>query len=50
MEMIDEKLIDQVIAQIVADIEAGDTTALSELLMRVNENVLKSYLPEEMAK
>ena len=41
-----DELIDRVIGQIYIDIESGDITALEELLKRVPEQVLESYLPE----
>ena len=41
-----QELIDLVLEQIAQDFAAGDLTALEELLRRVPEAVLKSYLPE----
>ena len=41
-----QKLIDLVINQIKSDIEAGDVTAIEELLKNVDEAVLKSFLSE----
>ena len=43
------RLIDLVIEQIRLDFENGDLTALEELLVQLDDNVLKSYLPEETA-
>ena len=46
MEM-QKSLVDRVISQIAIDIMQGtDLTALEELLKRVPEKVLESYLPE----
>jgi hypothetical protein len=45
MEM-QKSLIDRVITQIELDIQSLDLTALEELLKRVPEQVLESYLPE----
>lgn len=45
MEM-EKTLIDRVITQIELDLQTGDLTALEELLKRVPEQVLESYLPE----
>jgi hypothetical protein len=45
MEM-EKTLIDRVITQIELDIQSLDLTALEELLKRVPEKVLESYLPE----
>ena len=45
MEM-EKPLIDRVITQIELDLQTGDLTALEELLKRVPEQVLESYLPE----
>ena len=45
MEM-EKTLIDRVITQIELDIQSLDLTALEELLKRVPEQVLESYLPE----
>ena len=45
MEM-QKSLVDRVISQIEIDMRGYDLTALEELLKRVPEQVLKSYLPE----
>jgi hypothetical protein len=45
MEM-EKPLIDRVITQIEIDMRGDDLTALEELLKRVPEKVLESYLPE----
>jgi len=45
MEM-EKTLIDRVITQIELDMRGDDLTALEELLKRVPEKVLESYLPE----
>jgi hypothetical protein len=45
MEM-QKPLIDRVITQIELDMRGDDLTALEELLKRVPEKVLESYLPE----
>lgn len=42
-----QKLINAVIEQIKKDIEAGDVTALDELLYYVPKKILIQYLPEE---
>ena len=47
--MNDQKLIDDVIAQIITDIDScQDLTALEELLSKVPENLLRGYLPEAL--
>jgi len=45
MEM-QKSLVDRVITQIEIDMRGDDLTALEELLKRVPEKVLESYLPE----
>ena len=45
MEM-QKPLVDRVITQIELDMRGDDLTALEELLKRVPEQVLESYLPE----
>jgi len=45
MEM-QKSLVDRVITQIEVDMRGCDLTALEELLKRVPEKVLESYLPE----
>ena len=45
MEM-QKSLVDRVITQIELDMRGDDLTALEELLKRVPEKVLESYLPE----
>tara|TARA_R110000868_G_C10380519_1_gene719336 strand:+ start:341 stop:502 length:162 start_codon:yes stop_codon:yes gene_type:complete len=40
-------VIDMVIEQIKKDIEAGDMTAIEELLLSVPQEKLVAYLPEE---
>ena len=44
--MPDNKLIEKVLNQIVADVESGDVTSIQELLKFVPEVNLKNYLPE----
>ena len=41
-----EELIDLVLAQIMHDTEAGDLTAIVELLAPLSDEQLKGYLPE----
>jgi hypothetical protein len=41
-----DNLINLVLKQIQDDVDSGDLTALEELLKRVPEKVLESYLPE----
>ena len=41
-----DKLIDAVIAQMKTDIEAGDWTAIAELLAQAPQDALKAFLPE----
>lgn len=41
-----ELLLDAVIGQIVKDVEAGDLTAILELLFNVPDKELEAYLPE----
>jgi hypothetical protein len=41
-----KSLIDQVLDQIGTDYEKGDLTAVEELLLKVDENILRGYLPE----
>lgn len=41
-----QELINLVLKQIQDDVDSGDLTALEELLKRVPEKVLESYLPE----
>jgi hypothetical protein len=41
-----EHLIDRVLDQIVKDVEAGDLTAIQELLFNIPEKELEAYLPE----
>lgn len=45
--MTKEELIELAIEQIVADVEAGDLTAIEELLSAVPIENLKAFLPEE---
>lgn len=42
------ELVDKVIEQIKLDLEAGDTTALVELLMNVPVKYLRGFLPEDV--
>jgi len=39
---------DRVLEQIVTDVEAGDLTAIEELLVYCDEKAMRQYLPEEM--
>ena len=43
------KLVDKVLEQIKKDVEAGDMTAIEELLDEVSETNLRSFLSEEEA-
>jgi hypothetical protein len=43
-----EVLLDQVLDQIKKDVDAGDFTAIYEMLMELKNETLLSYLPEEM--
>jgi hypothetical protein len=43
-----EVLLDQVVDQITKDVDAGDFTAIYELIMELNTEILLAYLPEEM--
>ena len=42
-----EVLLDQVVEQIKQDVDAGDFTAIYELIMELNTEILLAYLPEE---
>lgn len=46
-EQMEDELIDTVIAEIKRDIEAGDVTAIWELLSKCPAEQLIQYLPEE---
>jgi len=46
--MIEQKLIDQVLEQILQDILNGDLTAIEELIKFIPESNLVAYLPEEV--
>ena len=41
-----QELIDTVLKQIVTDVQAGDLTAIEELLVYCPVDALKQYLPE----
>ena len=43
-----EVLLDQVLNQIKYDVDAGDFSAIYELLMELPNETLIAYLPEEM--
>lgn len=43
-----EVLLDQVLDQIKKDVDAGDFTAIYELLMELPDESLVAYLPEEL--
>jgi len=43
-----EMLIDQVLDQIKKDVDAGDFTAIHEMLIELPNKTLLAYLPEEM--
>lgn len=43
-----EVLMDQVLEQIRKDVEAGDFSAIHEMLMELKTETLLAYLPEEM--
>ena len=43
-----ELLIDQVLDQIKKDVDAGDFTAIHEMLLELPNETLLAYLPEEM--
>ena len=45
----DQQLIDKVLAQIVSDVEAGDLSAIEELIKFLDERYLRSFLSEEEA-
>ena len=38
---------DRVLEQIVKDVQAGDLTAIEELLVYCDEDAMRQYLPEE---
>ena len=42
----DQKLLDQVLAQIVEDVNQKDLTAIEELLKQVPKEALEGFLPE----
>jgi hypothetical protein len=42
-----EVLLDQVLDQIKKDVDAGDFTAIYELVMELSTETLLAYLPEE---
>jgi len=44
--MTKQKLMDQVLQQIIKDIEKGDITAIEELIKNISEKRLKAFLPE----
>lgn len=44
-----EKLIDQVLAQILRDVADGDLTAIEELIKNLPVKTLNAYLSEEVA-
>ena len=43
-----QELVDRVIYQIQMDLENMDTTAIEELLFKLDEKYLMAYLPEEI--
>lgn len=43
-----QELVDQVIHQIQMDLENMDTSAIEELLWKLDDKFLIAYLPEEM--
>lgn len=43
-----EVLLDQVLDQIKKDVDAGDFTAIHEMLMELPNETLLAYLPEEL--
>jgi len=43
-----EVLMDWVITQIKKDVDAGDFTAIYEMLLELPDETLMAYLPEEM--
>jgi hypothetical protein len=43
-----EVLLDQVLDQIKKDVDAGDYTAIHEMLMELPNETLLAYLPEEL--
>jgi len=43
-----EVLLDQVLDQIKKDVDAGDFTAIYELLLELPDETLVGYLPEEI--
>ena len=44
-----QQLIDDVLNQILQDVKDFDLTAIEELIKNTPEEVLKAYLPEEVA-
>jgi hypothetical protein len=44
-----QQLIDDVLNQILQDVKDFDLTAIEELIKNIPEEVLKAYLPEEVA-
>ncbi len=46
MDMDKEVLVDRVIYQIQMDLENMDTTAIAEMLAKLDDNILIAYLPE----
>lgn len=46
-DIIDNKLIDEVIKQIANDLQDGDQTAIEEMLRRCPIDALVSFLPED---
>ena len=44
-----QQLIDDVLNQILQDVKDFDLIALEELIKNIPEEVLKAYLPEELA-
>jgi phage gp29-like protein len=42
-----EKLLDQVLEQIAKDVEAGDMTAIAELIADIPDDKAMHFLPEE---
>ena len=43
-----QELVDRVITQIQMDLENMDTSAIEELLWKLDDKFLTAYLPEEM--
>lgn len=45
--LINQRLIDTVIEQIIEDVAVGEFTAIDEMLKNIEQKHLRAYLPEE---